>query len=326
MLYLKGKQGIGKSSPFNLFKSVLGHKCCLYLNNDRVFNQLNGPLMGKTLVILDEICHDYNDFKSLGNSLKPYITEPIIGYRDLYEKMKPLKNLSSFVMSGNFDMLKLDPNGEDRRTKINDCDNVLKEQNYYDDLQTYCEDENVIYAMFWYCIDNFDDSFNELKELKLLPVTETKKNMIRQSLDTSIIFLKHFINDVRIDDFIKPKELYSAYEEYMVEKEKKKQVMNKNTFLEKIKDFLFIKFHYNKKLNNCDPTNYIKIDRNKMIEYFRLKNYFDEYDEIIFENLKVIQKESDEIIEMTNSNSQTKNHKENLFLKEENIIFLFNFL
>ena len=98
MLCLKGKQGIGKSSPINLFKSVLGHKCCLYLNNDRVFNQFNGPLMGKTLVILDEICHDYNDFKSLGNSLKPYITEPIIGYRDLYEKMKPLKNLSSFVM------------------------------------------------------------------------------------------------------------------------------------------------------------------------------------------------------------------------------------
>ena len=270
------------------------------------------------MVILDEICHDYNDFKNLGNSLKPYITEPIIGYRDLYEKMKPLKNLSSFVMSGNFDMLKLDPNGEDRRTKINDCDNVLKDQKYYDDLQKHCEDENVIYSMFWYCIDNFDSSFNELRELKLLPVTETKKNMIRQSLDTSITFLKHFINDTRINDYIKPKELYSAYEVYMNEKEKKKQMMNKNTFLEKLKDCSYIKFEYNKKLNKCEPTNYIKIDRKAMIEYFKLKNYFDEYDEINFENLDVVERESDELNIINKSNNQTELQKENQLLKEEN--------
>jgi hypothetical protein len=134
--------------------------------------------------------------------------------------------------------------------------------------------------MFWYCIDNYDPNFNELSELKKLPITETKKNMIRQSLDTSIIFLKHFINDLRITDYIKPKKLYSAYEEYMNEKEKKKQMMNKNTFLEKLKDCSYIEFVFNKKLNGADPTNYIKIDRSKMIEHFKLKNYFDEYDEI----------------------------------------------
>jgi hypothetical protein len=105
--------------------------------------------------------------------------------------------------------------------------------------------------------------------------------MIRQALDTATIFLKHFINDKRIGTMMKPKELYNAYEEYMAENEKKKQVMNKNTFLAKLKECtIFAEFFTNKKYNGAEPTNYIKIDRNKMIEHFRKKSYFDEYDEI----------------------------------------------
>lgn len=59
------------------------------------------------------------------NKLKPYITDETMTYRNLYEKLKTMLNLTSFIMGGNYDMLKLDDptKGEDRRIKIND---VLK--------------------------------------------------------------------------------------------------------------------------------------------------------------------------------------------------------
>ena len=41
-------------------------------------------------------------------------------------------------------------------------------------------------------IDNNNKDFNELSELKKLPMTETKKQMVRQALDTATIFFKVF--------------------------------------------------------------------------------------------------------------------------------------
>ena len=196
MIYLMGKQGIGKSSVIKLFIKVLGLQTCVILNNEDCFTgQFNGPLLAKALVLLDEICHNFNDFNGLYNKIKPYITEDHISYRNLYEKLKTLKNLSSFIMSGNHPMLKLEDEskGTDRRLKVDDCDNVLKDAEYYEKLKLYTDNnEDVEYAMYWYCIDNHNKDFNELSELKKLPMTETKKQMVRQALITATIFLKIF--------------------------------------------------------------------------------------------------------------------------------------
>jgi len=97
MLYIKGKMGIGKGSVANFFSKVLGINTSLYITNvNQIMGEFNGSLMGKALVVLDEICQDFNDFKSLYNSLKPYITEPYISYRNLYEKLKT-KNIKKFI-------------------------------------------------------------------------------------------------------------------------------------------------------------------------------------------------------------------------------------
>jgi hypothetical protein len=178
--------------------------------------EFNGSLLGVGLCLLDEIVHDFGSFKSLYNKLKPYITDDTMSYRNLYEKLKQLLNMTSFIMSGNYDMLKLDDptKGEDRRIKINDVSETLKNEEYAKQLDKYLIDEDVIYAFFWDCIDNFDSEFNELHELKKLPMTETKKNMIVLSLDSSICYLKSKINDGSImNNYIKPKDLYENYKQ-----------------------------------------------------------------------------------------------------------------
>jgi hypothetical protein len=73
-----------------------------------------------------------------------------------------------------------------------------------------------MYAFFWHCIDNYDPKFNELADLKLLPVSESKKAMISQSLDSATIFLKACVNAewMHKSELLKPKEIYDMYAKY----------------------------------------------------------------------------------------------------------------
>jgi hypothetical protein len=149
MIYLKGKMGRGKTAIVKFIMKCMGMHNCLTLSNDAVFmSDFNGPLVGVTLCLLDEIVHDFNIFKSLYNKLKPYITDDDMAYRNLYEKLKNLLNLTSFIMSGNYDMLKLDDptKGDDRRIKPNDVTEKLQSAEYFMKLDSYIDNEDVQYA------------------------------------------------------------------------------------------------------------------------------------------------------------------------------------
>ena len=143
--------GVGKSSIVRFISLVMGLYNTITLSNENVFmGEFNGSLCGKALCFLDEIVHNFNDFKSLYNKLKPYIKDETMTYRNLYEKLKTMLNLTSFIMGGNYDMLKLDDptKGEDRRIKINDVLKILKSSEYFKQLDDYINDEDVQYAFF----------------------------------------------------------------------------------------------------------------------------------------------------------------------------------
>lgn len=300
MLYLKGKQGRGKTGIVKFLMKVIGDHNCITLSNDSVFmSDFNGPLVGKSLCLLDEMVHDYNNLKSVYNKLKPYITDDTIAYRNLYEKLKELNNLTSFILAGNYDMLKLDDptKGDDRRTKINDILDEVKGIEYCAELDGYLENDDVQYSFFWYCIDNHDTKFNELQELKLLPITETKKNMISKSLDSALTFLKDMMNnDSIMNKWIKPRDLY---DEYALHNTGNKNILNKDNFLEKLKDLKDIISFEKKKINGV-TTNYLYINRDKLITHFKNKHYFNEYDDIPECNNNVVIETTEDILRKEN--------------------------
>jgi hypothetical protein len=309
MIYLKGKQGRGKTCICQFLMKVLGEHITLTLSSDQCFtSDFNAPLMGMSLVLLDEIVHDYNGTKSVYNKIKPYITDDTMAYRNLYEKLKVLINLSSFIMAGNMDMLKLDSNGDDRRLKVNDILDEVKDLEYCKTLDNYIDDVDVQYSFFWHCVDNNDPNFQELAELKKLPMSETKKNMIVKSLDSCTLFLKDSINNEFImSKYIKPKDLYFQYVEFAKLDSVNKNYLSKESFLEKIKQFdKFITFK-NKKLNGANPTTYVFIDRIKLIEEFNKLHYFNEYDNID-DNI-------DDVLEEVDNNDKVL--EENIQLKKE---------
>lgn len=285
MLYLKGKMGRGKTAIVNFLKKVLGAHLCLTLSNDATFmTEFNGSLLGMALCCLDEIVHDFDSFRSLYNKLKPYITDETMSYRNLYEKIKVLQNMTSFIMTGNYDMLKLDDpsKGDDRRICVNDVYDFQETKEYCVKLDAYLENHDVQYAFFWHCIDNCDHDFNELIELKQLPASETKKQMISQSLDSCTLYLKSIVNDAEyMNKDIKPTTLYDHYNDFMKAQNDKKTCLNKQSFLSKLKEYnLFITLKDNVRKDGNNPTNYVYIDREKMINLFREKYFWNEYDNI----------------------------------------------
>ena len=183
-----------------------------------------------------------------------------------------------------------------------------KDLEYCKTLDNYIDDIDVQYSFFWHCVDNNDPNFQELAELKKLPMSETKKNMIVKSLDSCTLFLKDSINNEFImSKYIKPKDLYLQYAEFAKLDSANKNYLSKESFLEKIKQFdKFITFK-NKKLNGANPTTYVFIDRIKLIEEFNKLHYFNEYDNID-DNI-------DEVFEEIDNNDKVL--EENIKLKKE---------
>jgi hypothetical protein len=154
-------------------------------------------------------------------------------------------------------------------------------------------DQTVLFSFFWFFVYNFDATFEEQSELKKLPVSETKQQMIHQSLDTFITFMKHSINNPEIvSTNIKPHSLYAKYVNFMKDIDKK-GILNKNSFLTKIKEAdhqTYIEQRLNVRVGTDNPTNYLFIDRNKLYELCISKNWWDTgYDEFFaFDNNGVV--------------------------------------
>jgi hypothetical protein len=94
--------------------------------------------------------------------------------------------------------------------------------------------------------------------------------------------MKAKINDSTILNCnVKPKILYEKYEHFMKDADKK-TILNKTSFLAKLKDAKeYIEFRENiRGERSHSPSNYVYIDRDKMIQHFKSKFYLNEYDDI----------------------------------------------
>lgn len=283
LIYMKGKMGRGKGKITNFLKEVIGLPSAMTLSNDSCFmKDFNGALMGQALVVLDEICHDFNDFKSLYNSLKPYVTEPEMTYRHLYAAHKQLKNVSSFIMTGNHAMLRFEGNdaGPDRRILVCPMSNDLKSVEYCRTLDQFVASDDVQYSFFWYCQRNQVVDWNELEELKKIPISEEKKTMIQHSLDSIVMFLKSFVNDSAINKPIKPKDLFKRYDDFVSEECGKTKPFGKVSFMDRMMKFdKFITLN-TMKFGGSTTTSYFIIDRQKLIDDFTENHYWAKYDDI----------------------------------------------
>jgi hypothetical protein len=269
-LYLKGPEGIGKSTLLEfLAEFVLGD---LYLkSNDQPFKQqgFNRQLCGKLLVAFEELpTYTDNEWSAVSGRIKDMITGVTMTYHDKNEKSFVAKNINNYIIATNVEALK---DSQGRRFCILDLSTKhLQDHKYFKHIKDTISNIQVGEAFFSYLMEIDTKGFNAQAEM---PVTDNKRNAIADNLDCAFKFLKsEFILKRRNID-LKVDELFQQYLEYM--RHTGKKPLTKIRFTKKLSEYQI----WFKKSNGHNYYRYKHSELEEIAKKFHWIHELDEYEE-----------------------------------------------
>ena len=219
VLYLKGIQGIGKST-FTEFisKYVLGPKICIKSNTDPLLTSYNKILMGKLLVVFEELpCFTASQWQGVSSRLKDTITSNEMIYSDKYEKSFSALNINNYIINTNVDSIK---GADGRRYFCLDLSTkYLEDHTFFGNLQNSCMNKDCGSAFFNYIIEHYDiKDFNSQKDM---PETTAKQEYKTEYLHPVFVFIKEKYVKTNTPINTKLKKFYEEYCEYCKDEEQK---------------------------------------------------------------------------------------------------------
>ena len=182
-IYLKGTQGAGKSSLSNFLLEMVGEWNGHKTQSVKCLTGFNGELMGKCLLILEEIrTESYGEWLKINSTLNAFITEDLISLEDKGKTMIQVNNNLSIIIASNDSPIKM--NEKDRRYFLSDVSNHRDgDKEYFNKLYEYMQNEAIQKAFYFECKRIMDETpkFNELSELKEI-TTSAKCEVIIKNL------------------------------------------------------------------------------------------------------------------------------------------------
>jgi len=187
-LYLKGIQGVGKSSLFVFLSNhVLGTPLCLETGSDPIRTKFNEILGGKLLVCIEELENfSRAEWESISSTLKRQITSKNITLQNKCTKAYESNNINNYILCSNNDSVKDD---DGRRYFILDiATHRVGDRAFYDKLYMECFTDEVGEAFFNYVYSINTERFNP----QAFPLTQNKIDSITKRLDNVYKFIKDF--------------------------------------------------------------------------------------------------------------------------------------
>jgi hypothetical protein len=264
-LYLKGVQGVGKSSLYYfLSKYVLGNNLCLETGSDPIRTKFNQILGGKLLVNIEELENfSRNEWESISSTLKRMITSSNITLQDKCTKAYESTNINNYILCSNNDAIKDD---DGRRYFILDISTKkLGNRDYYDSLYK-CFNDEVGEAFFHYIYKINTDNFNP----QSFPLTDNKLDSLSKRLDNVYKFLKeeYILSYLKVESSIS--DLYAEYKAYCSRINIKGS--SKEDFHKKLTEIGIKRIKKNNKLHYDIPLK-------DLVELAKNKNWLHELDE-----------------------------------------------
>jgi hypothetical protein len=286
VIYSKAIQGVGKSTGSDfLMKYVIGEKLCLVSGTEPLLSNYNKILMGKILIIFEELpTFSEAQWCAVSSKIKTLTTEKVAVFRDLYEKSFQAENLCNFMINTNVDAIK---DSQGRRYVILPLSAKYKDNHeYFENIKTKCFNIKTGEAFFSYLMTNIDnDNFYAQRDF---PETENKRNVLSALLNSSYKFLKYeFLYQNKELKRTKTTDLYKHYNAYCESSELK--ALGPTKFYEKLDEINLKRFktngfmHYEASLDEikaiskrdkwiCEfdddlPTDNIKNDENNDLEH-----------------------------------------------------------
>ena len=321
-IYMNGSMGVGKSVVPTFYSKIVGHQNYFLVQKpEQILGNFNGHLAGKLLVFIDDLSLDVNQFSSLYENLKVPITETSNTYRALFKDAITLENISSFMVSANKNIMKIEAQAGKCRRLINcDATTVLPPQSHFDKLWKLVEDDNFRRAFLWDCQDNYDPNYNEQKSIKTLPMTKSGIQTVQYSITPKIEFFRQKVlteNDTIFNRPIKPQDMYYNYCNFYSKNANydKKRLTQARIWKDEIKAEVFLEHKSNYRMNGQAQTNWIFPNREKCLAEYIRRGFITEDD--LIENGLTDADTTDDVVELEELLKQMKNDVEQL---EETIL------
>ena len=195
-LYIKGIEGVGKSliAEFLMFK-VIGKHNCQVVSDPNCFlpGSYNDHLIGKLLVLMEEIPSSTSaSWKCLYNSLKPWITNPVVEVKKKFVSSWEIINIATLILISNNKCINIGEN--DRRWFMPDVSmKYVGNQEYFNRLAKICSMDIVGEAFYWYCLEYFKSDCQGFDESNpaTRPQTKARTEVINDNLHTLYAFIKN---------------------------------------------------------------------------------------------------------------------------------------
>ena len=186
-VYLKGEEGIGKSTLIEFFTQyVIGMKLSYKATTSCLTGDFNKQLLGKLVVYFEELpTFTANQWEGVSSKIKDMVTGSTIQLRDLFEKAIVVKNSMTIFINTNVNAIK---SSEGRRYFILDLDNLYKgNKEYFANLKEACFNDDCGSAFFSYLLNCIDiTNFNR----ETMPDTNNKLNAIADRLHPVYQYIK----------------------------------------------------------------------------------------------------------------------------------------
>jgi hypothetical protein len=299
VLYLRGRQGLGKSTLFNFIQEyVIGYDLAIESGSEPLRSQFNNILGGKLMVVFEELeTFSMNEWFAISSRLKRMVTSSRIQLEQKGIDAVETNNLNNYILLTNNDAIKDD---DGRRYFILDlATHRIGDKAYWNNIHSNCFNDEVGKAFYCYFCDIDVDNFNSQN----MPLTISKIESCSKRLESPLLFLKDEYILKRRDLNDKVMDIYNQYVYYCkLQGIKEKGKINFNKDLESFN----IKYE-TKKINNTTTNKYIysyeKLQEiannnhwlNSLDEYASVENT-KEYDtEIVDEDINDIKQENENL-------------------------------
>ena len=196
ILYLRSKQGYGKSTLFEFISTyVIGDDLSLMTGSEPLLSKNNAILAGKLLVYFEELeTFTTAQWMGVSSRLKKMATSTKMVYENKYEKPYDAKNMNNYAILSNNDAIKdddgrryfiLDVSGH--REIIIGSKTEIDNTMFWDSVYS-CFNDEVGHAFYCYLMEGVD-----IKGFKPqnFPITNSKINSFAKRLESHENFIKH---------------------------------------------------------------------------------------------------------------------------------------
>ena len=262
-LYLKGIQGIGKSTiSEHLMKHVVGDPLSLETGSDPIKTKFNEILGGKLLVSIEELENfGKSEWEAMSSTLKRMISSNRISLQNKGTKAYETENINNYILASNNDAIKDD---EGRRYYIVDIStHRLEDAEFFNKLYNDCFNDSVGEALFQFLHTIDLEGYDSQK----YPITQNKLDSISKRLDsvydflkTKYIFPKQPINS-KVNDLYEQYKLHCVYKKPYLKQDFNKKMEEINIKYYKSDGYNIYKISYENLLEIANKRRWIhKLD------------------------------------------------------------------